>query len=159
MPIMNGPPQSDGKGSQGVWKPGWTCPRCHETVPEWFESCWNCSETKPFRIESSTDRIVEIDGLLFSNLTEFSSHFEERTGLAPCCGNLDILNEVLTRSMGLARLRGASSFVGGITWSQRSVLGHCSMRLWKLSGVMARAAGTRRTTCAWSSYDGGLIGV
>jgi hypothetical protein len=55
---------------------------------------------KPLRLASVTDRIVEIDGLLFSNLDEFSGHFEERTGLAPCCGNLDIFNEVLSPEYG-----------------------------------------------------------
>jgi hypothetical protein len=39
--------------------------------------------------------MVEIDGLLFSNLAEFSDHFAERSGLAPCGGHLDALNDIL----------------------------------------------------------------
>jgi hypothetical protein len=95
MPIMSDPHDTDGEGSEATWKAGWTCPLCHEDVPEWFDNCWNCEGTKPLRTAFELDRIVEIDGLLFSNLAEFCDHFQERTGLAPCCGNLDIFSEIL----------------------------------------------------------------
>jgi RNAse (barnase) inhibitor barstar len=50
---------------------------------------------KPFRLAEDKDRIVEIDGLLFSSLADFSAHFEERTGLAPCGRSLDAFNDIL----------------------------------------------------------------
>lgn len=83
------------EGPQGVWSAGWICPRCHEEVPGWFLTCWNCAGIKPLRVASSVDRVVEIDGVLFSNLAEFCTHFEERSGLASCTGNLDQLNDIL----------------------------------------------------------------
>jgi len=94
MSIMSDAQHSDSKGHQ-EWKAGWICPKCRERVPGWFETCWNCSETAPKLVASSSDRMVEIDGLLFRNLAEFSDHFAERTGLPPCCGNLDALNDIL----------------------------------------------------------------
>jgi RNAse (barnase) inhibitor barstar len=98
MPIVSDPQHS--KGPQDAWKAGWICPRCHEEVPEWFLTCWNCAGMKPLQLASSTDRIVEIDGLQFSDLAEFSAHFEERTGLAPCGRNLDAFNDILRAESG-----------------------------------------------------------
>ena len=108
MPIMSDPQHSDCKGPKGGWKAGWICPRCHEAVTEWFEICWNCAETKPSPLASSTDRIVEIDGLLFSDFGEFSAHFEERTGLAPCTAASTGSTISCAPSRDLVRLQAAS---------------------------------------------------
>jgi hypothetical protein len=117
MPIMSDSRHGDGRDPQRAWRAGWRCPRCNEEVPEWFDTCWKCDGAKPTVARETTDRIVEIDGLLFSNLAEFSSHFAERSGLAPCCGSLDILNEVLSPDHGF----GAP--VGGflIRWRNHAV--------------------------------------
>jgi hypothetical protein len=82
------------------WKAGWRCPRCGEQNPEWFGCCWSCEEDQPAISLPESPPTVEIDGLLFSNLPEFCRHFEERSGLAPCTGNLDRFNEFLRPESG-----------------------------------------------------------
>jgi RNAse (barnase) inhibitor barstar len=72
---------------------------------------------KPLRVASSTDRIVEIDGLLFSDLAGFSAHFEERTGLAPCGRNLDALNDILRMESGFGAPPGGFT----IRWRNHNV--------------------------------------
>jgi len=61
--------------------------------------------------------VVEIDGLLFSTLDDFFTHFAERSGLAHCTGNLDRFNDILRPESGFGAPAGGFM----IRWKNHTV--------------------------------------